>query len=315
MKAVFTGFLLIVFAQASAQNVEAFGIFGGFNFPFTVDQGLSKDPRFYGKLTIRSTPVGFSYGYDRVGHGILLTPNYTRTGQKFIIKNTTGGEVGTRDVQMNYFSVPVALKLHINDMSFFRLSLVAAIAPSFLMQGQETYTISSPGQSTKLKYPPGVSVPTDSGYEIVYDGVFVPDMDDEVYVSKDKYNSFQLFAAVGLRSDFDLNDDWSINFDGRANFGILDTRNPTYLDQLKNPAGPADINGKPGAPDLYGQRRELYLSASFGISRIIQSKQKFKTKSSGQPAAALKSSLPKPRSTSGKNKSMSKSKSSKKKKN
>ncbi|MBK8290978.1 MAG: hypothetical protein IPK96_08520 [Flammeovirgaceae bacterium] len=56
MKAVFTGFLLIVFAQASAQNVEAFGIFGGFNFPFTVDQGLSKDPRFYGKLTIRSTP-------------------------------------------------------------------------------------------------------------------------------------------------------------------------------------------------------------------------------------------------------------------
>ncbi|MBK8290979.1 MAG: hypothetical protein IPK96_08525 [Flammeovirgaceae bacterium] len=81
-------------------------------------------------------------------------------------------------------------------------------------------------------------MPTDPGYEIVYDGVFVPDMDDEVYVSKDKYNAFQLFAAVGLRSDFDLNDDWSINFDGRANFGILDTRNSTYLDQLKNPSGP-----------------------------------------------------------------------------
>lgn len=311
MKAVFTGFLLFVFTQATSQNVEAFGIFGGFNFPFTVDQGLQKDPRFYGKLTIRATPIGFSYGYDRVGHGILLTPNYTITGQKFIIKNTTGGEVGTRDVKMNYFSVPVALKLHINDMSFFRLSLVAAITPSFLINGQETYTISSPGQSTKLKYPPGVSVPTDPGYEIVYDGVFVPDMDDEVYVSKDKYNAFQLFAAVGLRSDFDLNDDWSINFDGRANFGILDTRNTTYLDQLKNPSGPADINGNPGAPDLYGQRRELFLSASFGISRIIQTKQKFKAKSS-QPAAALKSSVPKPRSTSGKNKSMTKSKSKKK---
>lgn len=311
MKAVFTGFLLFVFTQATSQNVEAFGIFGGFNFPFTVDQGLQKDPRFYGKLTIRATPVGFSYGYDRVGHGILLTPNYTITGQKFIIKNTTGGEVGTRDVKMNYFSVPVALKLHINDMSFFRLSLVAAITPSFLINGQETYTISSPGQSTKLKYPSGVSIPTDPGYEIVYDGVFVPDMDDEVYVSKDKYNAFQLFAAVGLRSDFDLNDDWSINFDGRANFGILDTRNTTYLDQLKNPSGPADINGNPGAPDLYGQRRELFLSASFGISRIIQTKQKFKAKSS-QPAAALKSSVPKPRSTSGKNKSMTKSKSKKK---
>ncbi len=229
MKAVFTGFLLIIFTQASAQNVEAFGVFGGFNFPFTIDQGLGKDPRFYGKLTIRSTPIGFSYGYDRVGFGVLLTPNYTRTGQKFIIKNTTGGEVGTRDVQMNYFSVPVAIKLHINDMSFFRLSLVASIAPSFLIKGQETYTISSPGQSTKLKYPPGVSVPTDPGYEIAYDGVFVPDMDKEVYVSKDKYNAFQLFAAVGLRSDFDLNDDWSINFDGRANFGIFDTRKPSSV--------------------------------------------------------------------------------------
>jgi len=314
MKAVITGFLLIIFAQASAQNVEAFGVFGGFNFPFTIDQGLNKDPRFYGRFTLRATPVGFVYGYDRVGHGILLTPNYTQTGQKFIIKNTTGGDVGTRDVQMSYFNIPVALKLHINDMSFFRLSMVAAIQPSFLIKGQDTYTISSPNQATKLKYPAGVSVPTDPGYEQVYDGVFVPDMDNEVYVSKDKFNSFQLFAALGLRSDFDLNDDWSINFDGRANFGIFDTRTKDYVSQLQNPSGPADINGTPGAPDLYGQRREVYLSVAFGISRIIQTKQSFKPKAT-TVAGALKSSTPKPRSTSSSaNKSMSKKKGGAKKK-
>ncbi|MFO0329909.1 MAG: hypothetical protein ACK514_01035, partial [Bacteroidota bacterium] len=43
------------------QNVEAFGVFGGFNFPITLDEGLQKDNRYYGKFTIRSTPVGFSY--------------------------------------------------------------------------------------------------------------------------------------------------------------------------------------------------------------------------------------------------------------
>lgn len=309
MKAALTGFLFILFAQASAQNVEAFGVFGGFNFPFTIDQGLTKDPRFFGRFTIRATPVGFAYGYDRVGHGILLTPNYTQAGQKFIIKNTTGGDVGIRDVQMNYFSIPVALKLHINDMSFFRLSMIAAIQPSFLIKGQETFTISSPNQSTKLKYPPGVSVPTGPGYELVYDGVFVPDLDNEVHVSKDKFNAFQLFAALGLRSDFDLNDDWSINFDGRANFGIFDTRTKDYLSELQNPAGPPDINGNPGAPDLYGQRREIYLSVAFGISRIIQIKHQYKPKVTTHADRFKAANTKPPRSTSAVHGGMNKQKS------
>lgn len=310
MRAVLFGLFFLILTHASAQNIEAFGVFGGFNFPFTVDPGLSKDPRFVGRLTIRATPVGFSYGYDRVGHGILITPNYTQAGQKFIIKNTTGGEIGTRDVKMNYLSIPVALKLHINDMSFFRLSLVAAISPSFLIKGQETFTIESPDQAAKLKYPAGVSVPTDPGYEKVYDGVFVPQLDNDVHVSNDKFNSFQLFAALGLRSDFDLNDDWSINFDGRANFGIFDPRKSTYIDELKNPAGPEDFYGNPGAPDLYGQRREIFLSVSFGISRIIQIKESFKSK----PTSPALKSAPKPRtSTNSNHGGMSKSKGKKKK--
>lgn len=309
MRAVFTGFLFLLITQSYAQDIEAFGVFGGFNFPFTVDQGLSKDPRFVGRFTIRATPVGFAYGYDRVGHGILLTPNYTQTGQKFIIKNTTGGDVGTRNVQMNYFSVPVALKLHINDMSFFRLSLVAAITPSFLIKGEDTFTISSPDQATKLRYPAGVSIPTDPGYEQVYDGVFVPQLDNEVYVSKDKFNAFQLFAALGLRSDFDLNDDWSLNFDGRANFGIFDTRTAAYIDELKNPAGPPDINGNPGAPDLYGQRREIYLSVAFGISRIIQIKHQYKPKVTTHADRFKAANTKPPRSTSAVHGGMSKQKS------
>ena len=252
-----------------AQNVESFGVYGGLNFPFTIDEGLRKDPRFYGQFTLRASPFGFSYGYDRVGHGFVVTPGYFQIGQKFIIKNTIGGEVGSRDVRMNYLSVPVAFKLHINDMAFFRLSLVASVHANYLISGKELITHSA----SKLRYPAEIAVPAEPGYAEVYDGVFVPDVTDLEYVSKDKFKPFQLFAGLGLRSDFDISDDWSINFDGRANASIFDPRKSEYINQLKA----AD-----NSPDLYGMRREVYLSVAIGICRIIQIKDSFQGKRTGK---------------------------------
>ncbi len=119
-------FVIVSCHLAIGQNVESFGIFAGINAPFTIDKGFQEDPRYLGKLTVRATPIGFNYGMDYVGYGFLISPSYLQIGQKFIIQNTSGGHAGTRNVTMNYFSVPVSLKLHINDISFFRLSLVAA---------------------------------------------------------------------------------------------------------------------------------------------------------------------------------------------
>jgi len=286
--------LLIVFVALSVpsfgQEIESFGVYGGFNIPFTIDQGLRNDPRFFGKFTFRGTPVGFTYGYDRVGYGLLVTPGYMEIGQKFTIVNNVGGSVGTREVQMKYFSVPVALKLHLNDIAFFRLSIVAALNFGYLLKGQETFSINALPSSRKLSYPAGVSVPNDPNYQITYDGVYVPNLKNSVYVSSDKFAPFQVFAGVGFHSDFDLNDDWSLNFDGRANFGVFDPRNKSYINELKNPSAQTpDAFGHPGAPDLYGRRSDAYLSASFGVSRIIQIKQKFREKRT----AARKSGVPK----------------------
>lgn len=272
--------LLLNVTAAFAQNVESFGVFGGLNFPFTIDEGLRKDPRFYGRFTLRASPFGVAYGYDKVGYGFVTTPGYYQVGQKFIIKNTIGGEVGTRDVQMNYISVPIALKLHINDMAFFRLSMVAALNFNYLVSGRETITHSA----SKLQFPASVKIPTDPGYSEVYDGVFVPDVTDLEYVGADQFKPFQIFAGVGLRSDFDLNDNWSINFDGRANFGIFDPRKENYLTQLK---------AKTDAPDLYGQRREVYLSVAFGISRIILIKDSFQGTRGSKNVSKSRSRKPK----------------------
>lgn len=269
-----------------AQNVESYGIFGGINIPITIDQGLADDPRYISKFSLRGTPIGFYYGYDRPGMGFFISPNYLTVGQTYIIANTTGGHVGTRDINMNYLSVPVGLKFHLNSMAFFRLSLVAALDFSFLLDATETFTHSA----SKLHYPAGVSIPTDPGYTVVYDGVFVPEVSNLVHVSKDKFNSFQLFGGIGMRFDLDLNDNWSVMADGRANFGLLDPRTEEYVNQLKNPSGPADIQGNPGAPDLYGSRRDTFLSFTLGVARIITTKPKFKAR---QSAPIPKMSYPK----------------------
>jgi len=269
--------MLMAFQYGYAQNVESFGVFGGFNVPVTYDQGLINDPRYEGKVTFRATPIGFTYGYDHVGFGFVLSPSLTKIGQKFLIKNTVGGDVGSRDVQMDYFSLPVALKLHLNDLSFFRLSAVAAININYLISGKEVISYSS----SKQKYPAGVLIPNEPGYTQVFDGVLVPDVKDQLYVSKDKYNPLQLFAAVGLRSDFDLNDDWSLNFDGRANFGLFDPRKKNYIEFMKQ---------NNDAPDLYGARHEIYLSVEIGVARIIQIKKKFEARHSSKPIVNNKSS-------------------------
>ncbi len=289
-KATFLFALVLCNSHTNAQNVKAFGIYGGFNFPITLDEGLSKDLRYFGQLTFRATPIGFSYGYDKVGFGYVLTPCYLQVGQQFSIKNSIGGDIGTRDIQMDYISLPVALKLHVNDMAFFRMSAVLGLNINYLLNGRETITHAA----SKVIYPAGITIPTDPAYLPVYDGVFIPSVNNLEYVSNDKFNSIQLFAALGLRSDFDLNDDWSINFDGRANFGLFDSRQASYVNQLKNPSGGADFNGNPGAPDLPGQRREIYLAVSIGVSRIIQTKNKFKTKRTGITNRGAKN-IPRPR--------------------
>lgn len=266
-------FLLLAVHICEAQHIESYGVFMGLNFPFTIDQGLQKDTRYFGRFTLRSTPVGFSYGYDKVGHGFVVTPSLVKIGQKYTIKNTQGGEVGERDIQMDYLSVPVALKLHLNDLAFFRLSVVAAVNFDYLLNGREIVT----HDASKLRYPPGVSIPTDPGYTVVYDGVFVPQVDKQVHVSKDQFKAFQLSAGIGFRSDFDFNENWSMNFDGRAVFGIFDPRKQSYIDNLK-----AGSTADP-RPDLYGQRRDAYLYATIGISRIFQIKQKHQPKTSHRP--------------------------------
>lgn len=280
MKRYLTVIIIIVSKLAFSQHVESFGIFGGINIPVTIDQGLRNDPRYVQKFTVRSSPFGFHYGYDGDGYGIIIAPQYLRTGQSFFIRNTVGGEVGSREVLMDFVSLPVAVKVHLADLSFLRVSLVAGVNLQYLVNGRELIS----HEAAKLRFPSTVVIPSDPGYTEAFDGVFVPEVKDLEYVTNDKFKPFQLFAAMGIRSDYDITEDWSINFDGRINFGIFDPRKTSYINTLK---APDDV------PDLFGERRDLHLSATVGISRTIEINKKMRAKRSTRVVGNKQYSIPK----------------------
>src|SRR5690349_10660877 len=58
---MYFAFSFVLPVISPGQHIESYGVFAGLNFPFTIDQGLQQDPRYYGRLTLRATPVGFCY--------------------------------------------------------------------------------------------------------------------------------------------------------------------------------------------------------------------------------------------------------------
>src|SRR6478609_2485351 len=143
-------FLLTVCAiTGNAQQVNSLGIFTGITVPYTFDSGINKDPRYRIKYDIKFAPFGVHYGVDYDGYGFLIDPSITKIGQNFNVINNQGGQVGERKIDMTYFQLPVGLKLHIIDLSFFRVSFIASVGVGFLIDGNETVT----HRDSKLIFP------------------------------------------------------------------------------------------------------------------------------------------------------------------
>jgi hypothetical protein len=265
---LFVFFSLWATVAAQAQEVHSLGLFTGISVPYTWDEGINQDPRYRTRFDIKFLPIGVHYGVDKDGWGFMLDPSVIRVGQNFNVINSTGGEMGKRNIDLTYFQIPIGFKLHIIDMSFFKVSLVASVAPSFLLNGKETIQHSD----GKMKFPVEMtgSFPSEQNEEfettyadfveeVEYDGVVVKNVNTTLWKTED-YQKFQLFGSMGFRSDWDFSEQWRASFDVRANFGILEPRNSDYIDQVKN---------YEALYDIYGTRRDLFLSVTFGISRTL----------------------------------------------
>lgn len=298
--ACFLLFFTLTTTSLQAQEVHSLGLFTGIAIPYTWDAGINKDPRYRDRFDIKFSPIGVHYGVDKEGHGFMVDPSIVHIGQNYNVIKNTGGELGLRRIDLTYLQVPLSLKLHIIDMSFFKVSFVGGLSAGFLLNGKETMR----HDDGKLTFPkamtgePGSQQADDFKLmyaafveEVEYDGVVVRNVNAKIY-DTDDFQKFQLFGSLGFRSDWDFSENWRASFDLRGNIGILDPRTSERIDRIKN---------YEALYDMYGGRRDLFLSLTFGIARTVtiehrERQAKQKKHGENKPRRPAKYPWPKPRS-------------------
>lgn len=202
--------------------------------------------------------------------------------------NSVGGQIGERSIDLSYIQIPLSLKLHIIDLEFFKVSFVGSVSPAYLLQGKETISHSS----ATMRFPAAVipNLPETYEYDAVYDVVYTPNINTTV-AAKENFNSFQLYAGVGFRSDWDISEQWRVTFDLRGNYGLLDPRSKELRKRIENNLQIYDI---------YGFRRDMFLSFTIGLSRIAeidikQKERKIRQRNEAKPNRSTKYPWPKPR--------------------
>lgn len=297
--ACFLLFFALTTASVHAQEVHSLGLFTGIAIPYTWDGGINSDPRYRDRFDIKFSPIGVHYGVDKEGHGFMLDPSIIHIGQNYNVIKNTGGEMGLRRLDLTYIQVPISVKLHIIDMSFFKVSFVGGVSAGFLLKGEESIRHTD----GKLIFPSEMTGERDSPQAqefeamyapfveyVDYDGVKMYDVNAKIY-DTDDFQKFQIFGSLGFRSDWDFSENWRASFDLRGNIGILEPRTSDRIDRIKN---------YEALYDIYGGRRDLFLSLTFGIARTvtIEHKEKAKLRKHGEnkPRRPAKYPWPKPRS-------------------
>jgi len=281
---------ILIYSVLPGQNIVTYGLFTGATIPLTFDAGINNDPRYEARYDVKFSPVGIHYGVDYDGYGFIISPSLIKTGQNFNVINTVGGEVGTRKLDMTYLNVPISLKLHIIDLSFFKLSFVASGAFAYLIDGKETITHSY----SKLRFPSQVIPNLPPDYTAQYDGVQSPEVRNYSMLSNGDFNPFQINVAGGFRSDWELSETLHVSLDLRANYGILEPRSNSYLQRL---------NSYSTLYDVPGSRRDMFVYFTVGLSRYLEIDKKEKdrkriTKGSSHLKASSHFPWPKPRNRS-----------------
>ena len=150
------------------------GVFTGITSTYTKDGGIALDPRYKDRYELKFAPIGVNFGLDYHGFGFVASPGIINVGQNFYVVNTSGGQDGIRKINLQYLNIPLAFKVHIIDLSFFKMSVLASISAAYLLDGTETVR----HNETKLYFPEEVYPILPADYIVTYDGVAVPEVND-----------------------------------------------------------------------------------------------------------------------------------------
>lgn len=252
-------------AYAQKEITYSVGAFGGITSTFTFDEGINIDPRYQAKYGVDFIPGGVHLGVDYMGFGFMIDPQITQIGQTFNILNTQRGQVGERSVSITYFQLPFSYKKHIIDLSFFKVSFVAGVSYAHLLNAKESITHSA----SKLIFPATVYSILPDTYQVEYDGVVSPQINNLATLKKSDFKQVQIIGSLGIRSDWDITDHARLCFDFRANMGAFDPRSADYLDRANNNQTIYEIGG---------DRRDLFFSLTLGYARYLFIEKKPKPK-------------------------------------
>src|SRR5262245_56975762 len=87
-----TIFLLSSSALIYAQQFSmSLGVYTGITSTFTLDDGISNDPRYDAAYEVKFAPIGMNFGMDYEGFGFVVSPGIINVGQNFYVVNTSGG--------------------------------------------------------------------------------------------------------------------------------------------------------------------------------------------------------------------------------
>jgi hypothetical protein len=250
---------------AQKEVTYSLGVFAGATSTFTFDEGINKDPRYQAKYGADFVPFGVHAGIDFDGFGFMIDPQVMQLGQSFNILNSAGGQVGDRKVSMTYLQLPFSLKKHIIDLSFFKVSWVMGASYGLLLNASERITHSN----SKLTFPATVYnvLPTD--YQVEYDGVVSPAVNNLKTLQKTDFKASQFFGSVGIRSDWDVTEHARLSFDFRGNIAAFDPRSSDYLQRSKDNLTIYEI---------FGRRVDAFASLTLGYSRYLFVEKKAKVK-------------------------------------
>ncbi|MFZ6012026.1 MAG: hypothetical protein ACOYXT_16915 [Bacteroidota bacterium] len=267
----------------------SFGVFTGISSTYTWDEGINRDPRYKARYDVKFAPIGLTYGVDYSGFGFLLSPGIINTGQNYHVINTVGGHEGTRKLNTKYFNLPLALKLHLIDLSFFRVSFTFGGGAAILLKAEEWIK----HNDAKFKFPVDVYPILPPDYIVEYDGVLSPSVGHYTMLDKSDFNSLQFFGFIGLRSDWHVTDIWKVSFDVRASYSLLESRTSDYMNALANHQTLYDIDGA---------RRDISAHLTVGVSRYFEIDKKEKdrrqrSKGSSRKTSPKKYPWPSPKKT------------------
>jgi hypothetical protein len=254
LSTVFTMSLVSVFPQTRQISL---GLFTGITAPYTWDEGIHSDSRYKARYEVKFAPIGVAFGIDHEDYGFVFTPSLITIGQNFHVINSVGGQEGVRKINMQYAQLPIAFKLHVIDLSFFKVSLVAGVGVGYLLNGKETIS----HNNAKYRFPAAVYPVLPEDYVVEYNGVVAPDVRNQILAETKDFDPFQIFGSFGFRSDWDVTEGWRISLDVRANYSAFETRNTTYLNQ---------ISANERIYDTEGKRREIFATLNLGIARYIE---------------------------------------------